>query len=211
MIFEDWGLVEYAEACERQLQLVEEVADGGLDHLVFCTHPPVVTKGRATTAEDMTGWDGSTIESTRGGRATYHGPSQIVIYPILNLTKPRAVFKERDIHAYLRALEETTVAGLRELGVKNAERRDTPPGELSLTGAWVGAKKIASVGIAVRKWISYHGVAVNILNDPQAHKGIRPCGFAPDVMTSLEKEISAAADLEHCKSALRKRFEFALR
>lgn len=209
MKFEDWGKVEYAEACERQLRLVQEVSAGGEERLVFCTHPPVVTKGRGTTAEDMTGWEGSTIESSRGGRATYHGPSQIVIYPILDLTKSRVHLKERDIHAYLRSLEEITAVGLRELGVGKAERRESAPGELSLTGVWVGPKKIASVGIAVRKWISYHGVALNILSDPSAHKGIRPCGFAPDVMTSLEEQIGAPADLNVCKAILKACFQSA--
>lgn len=207
MKFEDWGLVEYAEACERQLRLVEEVSAGGEERLIFCTHPPVVTKGRATTAEDMTGWKGSTIESSRGGRATYHGPSQVVIYPILDLTKPRAHLKGRDIHAYLRALEEITAVGLRELGLKNAERRETPPGGLSLTGVWVGERKVASVGIAVRKWVTYHGVAINVLNDPSAHKGIKPCGFTSETMTSLEEQLGRSVDLSTCKTMLRACFE----
>lgn len=203
MKFEDWGKVEYVEACERQLQLVEDVANGGEERMVFCTHPPVVTKGRATTAEDMLGWSGSTIESSRGGRATYHGPSQIVIYPILDLKLRRPHFRERDIHAYLRALEETTVTALRELGLPAAERRETPPGELFLTGAWIGSKKIASVGIAVRKWVSYHGVAVNILDDPSAHKGIRPCGFSPETMTSLEAELGRPVEMDAAKAVFK--------
>jgi lipoyl(octanoyl) transferase len=209
MIFEDWGKVEYTEACERQLRLVEEVYQGGEDRLVFCTHPPVVTKGRGTTAEDMTGWDGSTIESSRGGRATYHGPSQIVIYPILNLTFPRTHLKERDIHAYLRALEETTAVALKEIGI-DGERRETPPGALSLTGVWVGERKIASVGIAVRKWISYHGVAVNVLDDPNAHRGIKPCGFTPETMTSVEKELGRKVDPGAVKEVFRAVFTSCL-
>jgi lipoate-protein ligase B len=201
--YEDWGLVEYTEACDRQLRSVEEVAAGGEDRLVFCTHPPVVTKGRSTSSEDLDGWSGSTIESSRGGRATYHGPSQIVIYPILKL-------KERDIHAYLRLLEETTATALHELGLKGAERRETPKGGLSLTGVWIGERKIASVGIAVRKWITYHGVAINVIDDPQAHRGIRPCGFTPETMTSVEKELGREVNLEETKSVFRRCFEAAL-
>lgn len=205
MIFEDWGKVEYTQACERQLRLVDEVAEGAEERLIFCTHPPVVTKGRATGPEDMTGWAGTTIETSRGGRATYHGPSQLVIYPILNLAE-----RGRDIHAYLRLLEETTALALRELGLKNAERRETPKGALSLTGVWVGDRKIASVGIAVRKWISYHGVAVNVLDDPKAHLGIRPCGFNPETMTSVEAEIGTSVDLASVQGIFRRVFESAL-
>jgi len=207
MTFEDWGKVEYSEACEQQLRLVDLVESSCEERLIFCTHPPVVTKGRATTADDFTGWNGATIESSRGGRATYHGPSQVVIYPILNLNRARPSFKPRDIHSYLRSLEDVTTMALRELGLPAAERRDTLPGALSLTGVWVGEKKIASVGIAVRKWISYHGVAINILHDPAAHQGIRPCGFSPETMTSLESELGRAVDLDRVKSILRQCFE----
>ncbi len=209
MKFEDWGKVEYAQACERQLRLVDEVAAGAEERLVFCTHPPVVTRGRATTPEDILGWDGSTIETSRGGRATYHGPSQIVIYPILNLARERRHLIPRDIHAYLRSLEEITAVSLKELGLVNADRRDTPPGELSLTGVWVGDKKIASVGIAVRKWVSYHGVAINILNDPTAHMGIKPCGFTPETMTSLEAQLGKPVQLDEVKQVFRHCFEAA--
>jgi len=210
MKFEDWGEVEYSLACQRQLELVEQVAAGAEERLIFCTHPPVVTLGRAATQEDMTGWSGSTIETSRGGRATYHGPSQIVIYPILDLRKPHALLRERDVHVYLRALEEATVAGLRELGLSAVEARTTPVGGISLTGVWIGEKKIASVGIAVRKWVTYHGVAINVLNDPQAHQGIKPCGFSPEVMTSVEAELGRAVNLADGKAVLRRCFESAL-
>lgn len=209
MTFEDWGKVDYSEACEKQLRLVDLVESSGEERLIFCTHPPVVTKGRATTADDFTGWTGPTIESSRGGRATYHGPSQVVIYPILNLNRARPSFKARDIHSYLRSLEDVTAMALRELGLPATERRDTPPGALSLTGVWVVDKKIASVGIAVRKWISYHGVAINVLHDPSAHQGIRPCGFTPETMTSLEAELGRAVDLVAVMQVLRQCFEKA--
>lgn len=155
----------------------------------MCTHPPVVTLGRAARAEDMLGWTGSTVESSRGGRATYHGPSQIIVYPILDLKKAHVAFRERDVHAYLRALEQVTVTCLGEVGLASAEVRTSQVGEISLTGVWVGERKVASLGIAIRKWISYHGVAINVLDDPHAFKGIRPCGFNPEVMTSVEREL----------------------
>ena len=184
----------YESSVAKQTQYVDRVSDGAEECIVMCTHPPVVTLGRAASAEDMQGWAGSTVESSRGGRATYHGPSQIVIYPILDLKKPHAAFRERDVHAYLRALEQSTVACLREVGLSNAEARTSKVGEVSLTGVWVGERKVASLGIAIRKWISYHGVAINVLDDPLAFKGIRPCGFSAEVMTSVERELGQSVD-----------------
>lgn len=195
MKFEDWGLIAYEASSLKQLEYVDRVAAGLQEEtLVFCTHPPVVTLGRATKPGDVDGWTGATAETSRGGRATYHGPNQLVIYPILDLRQAHANFRERDIHAYLRALESATVAALHECGLIDAEVRTTKQGEDSLTGVWTGDKKIASIGIAVRKWITYHGVAVNLLNDPSAHQGIKPCGFTASVMTSLEAELQRKAN-----------------
>src|SRR4051812_48230040 len=96
--FEDWGLVPYVEAMDLQLQYVDEVASGQRpETVIFCTHPPVVTKGRATQQGDVLGWAGEVISVSRGGRATYHGPDQMVVYPIMNLTA-----RGRDLHKYLR-------------------------------------------------------------------------------------------------------------
>ncbi len=202
---ENWGSVGYADAVARQLALVEEVAAGGAERLVFCTHPAVVTLGRGTVREeDLIGWSGETIETSRGGRATYHGPSQIVIYPILDLR--RGASRKPDVHAYLRSVEEATVIALRKLGCDRADIREAAPGDLSLTGVWVGEKKIASVGIAVRKWVTYHGVAVNVLDDPSAHLGIRPCGFAPNVMTSVERELGRGMEMEEVREVFERVF-----
>lgn len=192
---ENWGCVGYEESTERQLQLVDQIADGSApETLVFCTHPPVVTVGRATHTEDLEDWAGELVETSRGGRATYHGPSQLVIYPLIDLRKDHSGFPARDIHAYLRALEAVTVDALQELGLTDAEARTTQSGGISLTGVWTGAKKIASIGIAVRKWITYHGIAVNLTHDPKAFQGIRPCGFAANIMTSLEAELGSAVE-----------------
>lgn len=199
MRVEDWGLVDYETSVKRQLELLEKISDGAEECLVFCTHPPVVTLGRATTAEDLAGWSGETYESSRGGRATYHGPSQIVIYPILDLRRERAGFPVRDIHAYLRELEKAVVEGLHELGLPQAEARTTEVGGVSLTGVWVGERKVASIGIAVRKWTTYHGVAINILQDASAFQGIRPCGFATGVMASVEELLGRPVDILEAK------------
>lgn len=198
----DWGLVEYETSVERQLELVDRVSAGDEETIVFCTHPPVVTLGRATTTEDLAGWSGATFESSRGGRATYHGPNQVVIYPILDLRREHSGFPVKDIHAYLRSLENAVVEALLAVGVAGAEARTTEIGGISLTGVWVGEHKIASIGIAVRKWTTYHGVAINVLDDPQAFRGINPCGFQPGIMTSVEKVLGHKVDLEEIKAVL---------
>lgn len=188
----NWGLVPYEEATKRQLELVEQLASTSVeksqDFLVFCSHPPVVTVGRGTKPQDIFGWQGDIVETSRGGRATYHGPSQIVAYPILNLQRAgRKNFAERDLHGYMRALERSIVETLRELGIESEARSvkvdaDSP----SLTGVWIGDKKVASIGIAVKKWITYHGLALNVTDDPLAFTGINPCGFRTEIMTSIE-------------------------
>lgn len=201
MKLEDWGLIEYESSVARQLALVEEVAAGAEGRLVLCTHSPIVTLGRGAVAEDMIGWQGAVYESSRGGRATYHGPNQLVLYPVVDLRE-----RSRDIHAYLRRLESATVAALHELGLPSAEARTTQMGELSLTGVWIGARKIASIGIAVRKWVTYHGVAVNLFEDPSAFAGIRPCGFSAEIMTSAERELGCHPDLDACKAVFAQTF-----
>jgi lipoyl(octanoyl) transferase len=180
--FADWDLIHYNLATERQYELVEEVALGAPEMVVFCRHPSVVTLGRATEPGDVTGWTGETAETSRGGRATYHGPGQIVIYPILDLKK-----RERDLHGYLRGLESAVSRALHQIGILGAEARTVLVDELSFTGVWVGDKKIASIGIAVRKWVTYHGCAINFAKDEMAFQGISPCGFQRSVMTSVEE------------------------
>ena len=150
MKIDDWGLIEYEASTLKQIECVNAVSCGDAEQVIFCSHPPVVTLGRGTEAGDLTGWNGATVETSRGGRATYHGPSQLVIYPILDLKREREGVKPRDVHSYLRALESIVVAALRELGMVEAEARTTVKGADSLTGVWVGEHKIASIGIAVR-------------------------------------------------------------
>lgn len=168
-------MISYQEALDRQLKYVDEVAEGTRpDTIVFCTHPPVVTLGRATQADDVTDWKGELIEVTRGGRATYHGPDQMVVYPILDLNK-----RGRDLHKHLRWIEDIVQTVLRDMNVQGRiYSKDT--------GVWVDEKKICSIGIAVKKWVSYHGLSMAVDNNPEAYKGINPCGFSSSVMTNLE-------------------------
>ncbi|PIS10270.1 MAG: lipoyl(octanoyl) transferase [Bdellovibrio sp. CG10_big_fil_rev_8_21_14_0_10_47_8] len=190
--FEDWGSVEYQLALERQLERVQEVIDTQIPGvLVFCTHPPVATLGRKTQPEDLSGWQGSTIEVSRGGRVTYHGPSQLVIYPIVNLELSASERKAKDIDSYLRHLEQAIVETLKTYGVeavgKSRQKKSEDENAADETGVWVGSQKIASLGIAIKKWVSYHGAAINLDEDPMAFSGMRPCGFSKETMVSLEK------------------------
>jgi lipoate-protein ligase B len=205
MKLENWGLIHYEAACRRQLEAVDAVAGGAEERLIVCAHPPVVTIGRGTPPEDIVSWQGETIESSRGGRATYHGPSQVLVYPIVDLQQSRSRVPSKDVHAYLRAVELATVLALDELGVK-AEARTTKMGELSVTGVWVGDKKIASIGVAVKQWITYHGMAVNVRKDVRAFQGIKPCGFEPSVMTSVEELLGKALEPRVCNWVFAKTF-----
>lgn len=197
--FIDWGLVDYQVALDQQLSIVEDVAhDKRTDTLIFCTHPPIVTLGRGTQAEDVFAWQGPTVEISRGGRATYHGPSQQVVYPIINLNHPRGQRKEREIAGYLRALEDSIVNVLRSYGIdavgKSLRKKDSVSQAQEETGVWVGDKKIASLGIGVRKWITFHGAAINIDYDPSAFTGLKPCGFQSSTMISLEQLLNQKID-----------------
>ena len=193
--FEDWGLIDYELALQKQLERVETVSQDP-NHpgfLIFCTHPAVVTTGRQTLPEDIFAWQGPVIEVSRGGRATYHGPSQLVVYPILNLKHQRHDRGPQDVRGYLRALEQAIVETLKEFGIsavgKTSQKLPGQQAESVETGVWVKNKKIASLGIAVKKWITYHGAAINMTSDPAAFSGMNPCGFKSDVMTSVEQQL----------------------
>lgn len=228
MIFEDWGLISYEEALHKQLEYVDKLdqaLSSGEQHpgfLIFCSHPAVVTTGRQTQASDIFSWQGPVIEVSRGGRATYHGPSQIVVYPILSLKNARGKKAEsdeprvsQDVRGYLRTFESAIVSTLKEFGI--AAEGKTPqkmPGqnvESDETGVWIGNQKIASLGIAVKKWITYHGAAINFYNDPTAFVGINPCGFKTETMISVEKVLGdQKKSAEDFKKNLKKKLENCL-
>jgi lipoate-protein ligase B len=176
MKYTDWGLIGYQEALNKQLELVHLVSEGDEEEqVVYCSHPPVVTLGRGTKEGDLLGWQGEVVEVQRGGRATYHGPSQLVAYPILDLSK-----RNRDLHQFFRNIEHAVIDTLKDYGVEAGISEGN-------TGVWIGNKKIASIGIAVKKWVSYHGVAINLDFDPKAFTGLKPCGFTTETMVSLEE------------------------
>lgn len=207
MKIENWGQIEYSKAQAKQLELVEKLASGKSEEtIVFCSHDPVVTLGRGTKPEDLFGWQGSKLETSRGGRATYHGPSQVVVYPILDLKKDHKDIPAKDIHAYIRVLEKAVVKSLGHFDIKSEARNTKPdPEGPSLTGVWVGERKIASIGIAVKKWITYHGVAINLENDVQAFSGINPCGFQSNIMTSVEEVLNNKISREDFESVFQKK------
>lgn len=204
----DWGLVGYEEAIERQLKLVEEVSadENHPGFIVFCSHSPVVTTGRQTQPADVFAWKGPVVEVSRGGRATYHGPSQLVIYPILNLKKKRHNRAPQEIRGYLRDFESAIVETLKSYGVesvgKTAQKLEGASETSDETGVWVGSKKLASLGIAVKKWTTYHGAAINLDYDPEAFLGLNPCGFKSSTMVSLEQLTMQKINREKFKAQL---------
>ncbi len=199
--FEDWGLIEYEEALNRQLEKVEEVSASShpeAGFLIFCSHPPIVTLGRKTQPGDVFGWQGPVKEIARGGRATYHGPSQLVVYPILKI---------KDIGKYLRSMEDAIIEVLHSYGVeavgKTFQKKSDLQEETEETGVWVGRQKIASLGIGVKKWVTYHGAAINLDQDPTAFQGLKPCGFTTETMVSLEKLTSRKIDRQEFAEKLK--------
>lgn len=206
LVVQDWGLIDYQTAVQKQIDLVNEVAEQNIPgYLVFCTHPPVVTLGRSTKPDDVFNWKGDLIEVSRGGRATYHGPSQIVVYPILNLKFQRHGRKEREIVGFLRDFENAIVETLKEFEIEAQGRSLQKKGdsEADETGVWVGNRKIASLGVAVKKWVTYHGAAINFSKDPTAFQGINPCGFKSDVVLTVEEAAANALQRQEFQDRLK--------
>jgi lipoate-protein ligase B len=164
----------YAAAHALQQELVDARARGEQgDVLLLLEHEPVITVGRGADASAVRVPGLEVIAVERGGEATYHGPGQLVAYPILLLAGGR-----RDLHRYLRDLEEVVIQVLAELEIP-AERR------AGLTGVWVGGRKICSIGVAVRHWVTWHGLALNLTTGSATFAGFRPCGLDPELMTCV--------------------------
>ena len=178
------GTVPYAKALEWQRRLADDRIAGRLDHdvLLLLEHPPVVTLGRNSHAEHLLQRDGIEIhEVERGGDITFHGPGQLVGYPILDLTGYK-----QDLHWYLRTLEQALIDALAVLEIP-AERN---PG---FTGVWTRGRKIASIGIHVKQWVTWHGVALNVTTDLSHFDRIVPCGIQGVEMTSVKQELGVGS------------------
>ena len=174
------GRVPYLEGLELQRRLARERIDGRLDRdlLLLLEHPPVVTLGRGAHAEHVLRPEGiDVVEVERGGDVTYHGPGQLVGYPVFDLRGHR-----QDLHWYLRTLEQALIEGLALLGIPAGRN----PG---YTGVWTGGRKIASIGVHVKQWVTWHGFALNVSTDLGAFDRIVPCGIPGVEMTSVRREM----------------------
>jgi lipoyl(octanoyl) transferase len=191
----DLGTATYRDTWARQLELVTQRQAGAVgDTLLIVEHPHVFTLGRSRAAEAnvLAPGEVEVVAVERGGDVTYHGPGQLVAYPIVLLDDG-----ERDLHRFLRNLEAAVIA--------TCERAGVPAGrEPGKTGVWTrgGGKKLASMGIACRKWVTFHGLALNVTTDLAYFQRINPCGFAASVMTSLAAEGAATADLAGVRASL---------
>jgi len=200
----DWGRTGYADALRRQEELAARRIRGESgDVLVFTEHEPVITVGVRRDAARHLLLPGSELKrrgialqpTNRGGDVTYHGPGQIVGYPIVSLA-PR-----RDLHAYLRFLEQVLIDAVGAFGVAAARR----PGR---TGIWVERRKLAAIGVAVKRWTAFHGFALNGNTDLEPFRAIVPCGIpaADGSVTSLQLELGRPVDLSAVRRELAERF-----
>jgi len=182
------GRIQYEEALALQESLVRERTKAiknqksklqNPDLLLLLEHEPVYTMGRTPNQSSLRNAEQlphPVVHINRGGQATYHGPGQLVGYPILDLKS-----RGQDLHRYLRAIEEVLIEVLGRYGI-TAQRRE------GLTGVWIAGKKIASIGVGVRHWITMHGFALNVCGDLSPFQHITPCGIANVEMTSVERE-----------------------
>lgn len=206
----DLHRISYTAALDRQTRLVEEVCAGGDDapgHLLLLEHdPPVITLGRRGKDRDLlrprealSAMGIEVLESRRGGEVTYHGPGQLVLYAIHRLQLPHLGVRD-----HVRGLEETILRTLRGFGIA-AERGDPKAG---LTGVWTPAstnrpaEKIAAVGVAVRRWVTYHGAALNVCTDLRRFELIVPCGLAGKGVTSMQARLARDVSIEEVKPKL---------
>jgi lipoate-protein ligase B len=200
----DWGRTAYEDAFTRQKERVDLRRSGKCrDALIFTEHAPVYTMGMRKDAAQHLIWGQaecarqgiSVVQSNRGGDITYHGPGQIVGYPILSLAH------KKDLHAYLRDIEEVVIRTLATYGLKSARRAGK-------TGIWLdNERKICAIGVAVRSWISYHGFALNVQPDMTHFTGIVPCGITDGSVTSMRQELNQDLDLDEVKTRLAVEFQ----
>ncbi len=185
------GVTDYKEAHELQRYLLREhLENRGLNSLILLQHNPVITvgrggdKGNILVSKSVLAAAGiETYEIERGGDVTYHGPGQLTGYPIIDLRD----FK-KDVHWYLRQLEEVIIRVLAEYGIAGGRMEE-------YTGVWVGNEKVAAIGVAVRRWITYHGFAFNVHPDMSHFSMITPCGITDKGVTSLEKLLGYRVDI----------------
>ena len=170
----DFGRMEYGEALELQRELASKRARGEIpDTLVLVEHDHVITLGRKTTPPNFRPQKIPVFRVERGGDATYHGPGQLVGYPIVLLA-------DHDVRRHVRNMEEAVIRAVRAYGIEG-ERLDGHP------GIWVRGKKLASIGVAVTEWVTYHGFALNVITVLSVFEMIRACGWDAAALTSMQK------------------------
>jgi lipoate-protein ligase B len=191
----DLGTREFGEVWALQKELVgQRQRDEIPDTLLLVEHPHVITLGRGTHKENvLRPGDTPLFEIERGGDVTYHGPGQLVGYPIFLLRQP-----ERDLHVYLRNLEEALIRAVARFDIAGERKA-------GWTGVWTsgGARKLASIGVAVKRWVTLHGFALNVGTDLARFAAINPCGLEATMMGSMESVLGRAVSLEEVKAAMR--------
>ena len=192
----DLGRMEYGEAWQLQKKLVGQRARGEVpDTLILVEHDHVITLGRKTTPDNLKPQDVPVFQVERGGDATYHGPGQLVGYPIVMLN-------DHDIHRHVTTIETALTNAVKRYGVDGGPLQGHP-------GVWVQGKKLASIGVAVTNWVTYHGFALNINTDMSYFNLIRPCGLDPTTMTSMQLLTGQRLDFEGVKAHVAKEYSAA--
>ena len=226
--FIDWGLIDYQEAWDQQEAILKQKVDTKLaerelpieaksllsNELIFCQHPHVYTLGKSGSLdnlllneEDLQKADATFYKINRGGDITYHGPGQLVAYPILDLEQ---FFT--DIHKYLRFLEEAVINTIAHYGIKGGRYE-------GYTGVWIdadkpSARKICAMGVRCSRWVTMHGLALNVNTNLAYFKNIVPCGIDDKDVTSIAKEVGLDVDFNEVsnilKSEIAKQFEMMI-
>jgi lipoate-protein ligase B len=188
---------DYKETWQLQHSLVELRAQALVpDVLLLVEHPDVITMGKSANPQNILSKKFPIYDVERGGDVTYHGRGQLVGYPIMNLAE-----REKDIRRFVRGLEAILIETLDYFGI-SAQRIE------GRTGVWVGEqKKIASIGVAVRSWVTFHGFALNVSTDLSCFSAINPCGYDSAVMTSMTEQLARQVSISEVKGVLTNAFE----
>jgi lipoyl(octanoyl) transferase len=193
MIIEWLGRIDYQTGLRIQEERLDNCLNDGEESVILLEHEPVYTIGRLLDKSSLRVVEQlpyPVFETNRGGQATYHGPGQLIAYPILDLRG-----RGRDLHSYLRKLEDLLIDLLREFEIRGTKVE-------SKTGVWVEDRKIASIGVGVRKWVTMHGFALNVASDLSGFGSIIPCGLQGVRMTSISAESGNEVPLEMAREKL---------